>query len=414
VVIFAFYSLYDAEYLFVGVKEYGNVVNACTMGLASLVLYSFVDRGNVHELSRGWLVMVWGFSIAAVTLMRFTYRRVIHRLRERGYFARRALIIGPNREGVQVARQLLDSPNGGIQVVGLVGAGPSEGDLPEGLSLVGELAALEKLIERHQVQELIVIPSALDHETLLGIYRDWGTSNNVQVRLSSGLYELFTTGVQVKQVGFVPLLSLDRIRITGIDSVLKSITDYTLAALGVVMLSPLLAFLAVLIRRDSCGPVIYRRRVVGLHGKEFGAFKFRTMIPDADACLANDPELKKEWDETGKIQNDPRITQVGRVLRRFSLDELPQLFNVLRGEMSLVGPRMITPPELRHFGPWQHNLLTVKPGMTGLWQVSGRSDVSYDERVRLDMYYIRNYTIWLDFKLLVNTVTAVLAGKGAY
>jgi lipopolysaccharide/colanic/teichoic acid biosynthesis glycosyltransferase len=138
------------------------------------------------------------------------------------------------------------------------------------------------------------------------------------------------------------------------------------------------------------------------------------MGPDAEACLQASPELQKEWEETGKIQNDPRITGVGRVLRRFSLDELPQLFNVLRGEMSLVGPRMITPAELSHFGRWRYNLLTVKPGMTGLWQVSGRSDVSYEERVRLDMHYIRNHTMWLDLQLLVATVTAVLAGRGAY
>jgi lipopolysaccharide/colanic/teichoic acid biosynthesis glycosyltransferase len=172
--------------------------------------------------------------------------------------------------------------------------------------------------------------------------------------------------------------------------------------------------IAILIKRDSCGPVIHRRRVVGLYGRDFDAFKFRTMVPNAEACLLTSPELQKEWEETGKIQNDPRITRVGRVLRRFSLDELPQLFNVLRGEMSLVGPRMITPAELNHFGRWRYNLLTVKPGMTGLWQVSGRSDVSYEERVRLDMHYIRNHTMWLDLQLLVATVTAVLAGRGAY
>jgi lipopolysaccharide/colanic/teichoic acid biosynthesis glycosyltransferase len=138
------------------------------------------------------------------------------------------------------------------------------------------------------------------------------------------------------------------------------------------------------------------------------------MIPDADAYLAAHPELQEEWERTGKLENDPRITRIGHVLRRFSLDELPQLFNVLKGQMSLVGPRMIVPSELRHFRRWRHNLLTVKPGLTGLWQVSGRSDLSYEERVRLDMQYIRSYTVWLDLKLLLNTIQAVFKGRGAY
>jgi lipopolysaccharide/colanic/teichoic acid biosynthesis glycosyltransferase len=138
------------------------------------------------------------------------------------------------------------------------------------------------------------------------------------------------------------------------------------------------------------------------------------MITDADSYLAAHPQLLEEWGKNGKIQDDPRITRVGQFLRRYSLDELPQLLNVLRGEMSLVGPRMITPGELRHFGRWRHNLLTVKPGMTGLWQISGRANLSYEERVQMDMRYIRNYTIWLDLQILLGTATAVLRGRGAY
>jgi len=138
------------------------------------------------------------------------------------------------------------------------------------------------------------------------------------------------------------------------------------------------------------------------------------MRVDADAYLEQHPELAEELRRTGKLKNDPRITRLGRFLRITSLDELPQLFNVLLGQMSLVGPRMISPVELEKFGKWRHNLLTVKPGITGLWQVSGRSDLSYEDRVRLDMHYIRNYTIWLDMRLLFNTVGVVLRGKGAY
>ncbi|HRA21513.1 MAG TPA: sugar transferase, partial [Anaerolineae bacterium] len=154
--------------------------------------------------------------------------------------------------------------------------------------------------------------------------------------------------------------------------------------------------------------------VLGLGGKPFDAFKFRSMRVDGDAILAGQPELRAELAREQKLKEDPRVTRAGRFLRRSSLDELPQVFNVLRGEMSIVGPRMISPEEHERYGQWDLNLLTVKPGITGLWQVSGRSDLSYDERVRLDMNYIRNWTIWQDLQILLQTLPAVLLRRGAY
>jgi lipopolysaccharide/colanic/teichoic acid biosynthesis glycosyltransferase len=180
------------------------------------------------------------------------------------------------------------------------------------------------------------------------------------------------------------------------------------------VLAPVFVVISVLVKLDSPGPVFYRRRVVGLHGHQFDALKFRTMHTNGDQILAANPTLMDDLATTHKIKGDPRITRIGQVLRRYSLDELPQLINVLRREMSLVGPRMISPPELKNYGQWAMNLLTVRPGLTGLWQVSGRSDVSYEERVRLDMFYIRNYTIWMDLHLISRTLPVVLSGRGAY
>jgi lipopolysaccharide/colanic/teichoic acid biosynthesis glycosyltransferase len=160
--------------------------------------------------------------------------------------------------------------------------------------------------------------------------------------------------------------------------------------------------------------VIYRRRVMGVNGSMFDAFKFRTMAVNGDEILEANPALKAELAQNHKLKDDPRITRMGKLLRKTSMDELPQLVNVLRGEMSLVGPRMITQPEMEKYSRWDMNLLTVRPGITGLWQVSGRSDVSYDERVRMDMYYIRNWSIWLDLQLLLQTFPAVIKRRGAY
>ena len=413
-VIFALYWLYHPDRLFGGMQEYSGVVSACTAGLVSLILYSFLDRRVDHDISRGWLAMVWFFSVTSVCLTRFGYRRLIYHLRKRGLFVRRALVVGANEEGRAVVTQLRALRTGGIEVVGFVDTALPRGTDVEGLPVLGNLGRLNNLVQRLGVEELIVIPTAMRREELLDIYRDWGTNRRVRVCLSSGLYELCTTGAQLREVGFIPLLSLNRTRITGVDALMKSALDFVGTLVAVTLLAPVFLMIAILVRLDSPGPVIYRRRVVGLYGRKFDAFKFRTMIPNADTFLEANPKLREEWERNGKIQDDPRITRVGRVLRRYSLDELPQLFNVLKGQMSLVGPRMITPTELKHFGRWRHNLLTVKPGLTGLWQVSGRSDLSYEERVRLDMQYIRNYTTWIDLKLIFNTVQVVLKGRGAY
>jgi exopolysaccharide biosynthesis polyprenyl glycosylphosphotransferase len=412
--LFAFLRLYDADRLFGGLHEYAAIFNGCTVGLVGLVLYSFLGRLADQDISRAWLGMVWFFSSFGILTTRFLYRRLIYWLRSKGMFVRRALIVGTNDEGCAVAAQLGDSPQAGVRVIGFVEPTSTQEIRVDGLPVLSGLYRLGSLIQSLEIDELIVVPTALRREELLEIYRDWGTNGRVRISLSSGLYELFTTSAQVRDVGFVPMVSLNRTRITGIDAVIKALLDRVGAAVGLLVLGPVFAFFALVIKLDSPGPVIHRRRVVGLHGKRFDAFKFRTMIPNADAYLAAHPELQKEWEVNGKLIADPRITRFGRWLRSHSLDELPQLLNVLLGQMSLVGPRMITPPELRHFRRWRHNLLTVKPGLTGLWQVSGRSDLSYEDRVRMDMQYIRNYTVWLDLKLLFETVKVIIQGRGAY
>jgi lipopolysaccharide/colanic/teichoic acid biosynthesis glycosyltransferase len=210
-------------------------------------------------------------------------------------------------------------------------------------------------------------------------------------------------------------VGINKLRLEPDQILVKSIFEYTLATIMVVALSPLLALLAAAVRLSSPGPIIHRRKVLGVSGQEFSAYKFRTMFTNGDEILASRPDLQEELRTTHKLKVDPRITPVGRWMRRYSLDELPQLFNVLFGQMGLVGPRMISPAEAKKYGRHRMNLLTVKPGITGLWQVSGRSSLSYDERIQLDMLYIRNYSILLDAQILfVQTLPAVLSTRGAY
>jgi len=201
--------------------------------------------------------------------------------------------------------------------------------------------------------------------------------------------------------------------IAGMGRRMKRALDIAIASLALIFLAPVLAMLAILIRLQDGGPALYRRRVVGMTG-DFDALKLRTMRTDADEILSKDPSLRQEFEVNFKLKDDPRVTRLGAFLRKASLDELPQLWNVLRGEMSLVGPRMINPAELDKYGEAAWIFRCVKPGLTGYWQVHARQEVSYDERVKMDLFYVRNWSLWFDLKILAMTPLRVLRGAGAY
>jgi exopolysaccharide biosynthesis polyprenyl glycosylphosphotransferase len=411
VLLFACYRLYETELLFSGTAEYGKIVSACTMGIVAVIGFSFFWDVSVLNISRGWLLITWLMVIGSVGLERFIIRRIVYAIRARGQLQRRTLIVGTTTEAQMLAEQVVGRSSG-MEIVGFVMTPTVSGNVPPD-AVLGRLEALTELIDAYQIDDIVLVPSALTHTDVLGIVRALAL-HSVTVRLSPGLYEVLTTGVRVADINGVPLVTMNRFRIVGVDAFLKRTLDCVVAVGTLLALSPVMLLCAFLIRCDSSGPVIYRRGVVGQGGRRFGAFKFRTMVTDADRVLQENPALYATWQRTGKLEHDPRITRIGSLLRKTSLDELPQLFNVLRGEMSLVGPRMIAAEELERFGSWRHNLLTVKPGMTGPWQVRGRSTLTYAERVTLDMDYIRNYSIWDDIRLLAQTLPAVVRGRGAY
>ncbi|MSP11767.1 MAG: sugar transferase [Chloroflexi bacterium] len=413
-VVFAIFGLYDYANLLGGTKEYGLIFNACTAGILGVMVFDFLDAQTI-VVSRGWLLLAWMFSDFLVMMGRFSLRRGIYYLRSRGYFLSPALIVGTNSEGQALAEQFAGWTSSGLNVIGFVGGADSQGQrVCRNLYSLGGLGYLEELIATYQVEELVVATTALSREELLTIFLQFGAAPKVNIRLSSGLFEILTTGVSIKSMGYVPLMSLNKLRLEPVEALMKMAMDYTLTLGSFIIILPLFAIISLLIKWDSPGPIFHRRRVLGVHGKVFDALKFRTMYVNGDEILQQYPELLAEYQANFKLKNDPRVTRVGGFLRRFSLDELPQLFNVLVGQMSLIGPRMITEKEADMYGKWRMNLLTVKPGLTGLWQVSGRSDVDYEERVRLDMQYIRNYTIWQDLFILFKTIPVVVQGHGAY
>jgi len=411
--IFAAHRLYTPDHLFHGTSEYMRIIQAASMGMMVAIVASFMEPALV--IARGWLLLSWVLSIGMVGLARFLVRRGIYALRARGKFMVPALVVGSDEEARMVAEQLRSSPASGMILLGVLDPNLPRGkEVLPGLPVLGSPADLPRLIEAFGVREVIVSASALPRESLVELFRTFAFHPQVNLRLSSGLYELLATGTEVREVMGVPLLYWRRLRLSPLEQFLKAAMDYTLAAAALILLTPLLLLIALAVKLDSPGPVFYRRRVVGLGGKLFDAFKFRTMVVHAEAILEQNPVLKQAFEQNYKLRDDPRVTRVGRFLRRWSLDELPQLLNVLRGEMSLVGPRMLTPEEISRYGRWALNLLTVKPGITGLWQVSGRADLPYSERVRLDLFYIRNYSLWLDLAILAQTIPAVIRKRGAY
>ncbi len=411
--LFWAYRLYDWHMLLGGTQEYETVFQACVAGAILIALAQFLTAELV--VARGWVGLAWGLAFVFVAGGRFGLRRAAYVARRRGYLSSPALILGAREEGRLLGEQLSAWPTSGLNLLGYLDDQVSPGTRVCGsLYTLGGLHRLDDCVRQYQVEELILATGALPREAVLEVFRRYGASSQVHLRLSSGLFELITTGLQVKELAYVPLIDVNQVRLTGTEVALKTLMDYSLSVLAVLVLAPALLVIAALVRLDSPGPILYRRRVMGLNGRQFDALKFRTMRADGDALVAANPALLDELVTIHKIRYDPRITRLGLFLRKYSLDELPQLFNVLKGDMSLVGPRMISPPELKEYGQWGMNLLTVRPGLSGLWQVSGRSDVSYEERARLDMFYIRNYSIWLDLQLIVRTIPVVLSGRGAY
>lgn len=416
--VFWLMHLYDFHYLLGGTAEYTRAMNACTISMMLVVLMSFLNPDV--QIARAWLIMSWLLSSLFVCIGRFVLRRLAYRMRARGYFVAPAVIVGVNQEALALANQLRDSRGSGLAVLGFVDGTHADSSSSQrrfygGVPIMADLASLQEVVRKYGVQEVIIASTALTDEERLEVLENLINLPGIELRLSSGLYEILTTGVHVTTRNSVPLITLNRLRLGRFEAVLKTLTDWGLILLGLPLLLPVCAVIAVLVKLDSPGGIFHRRRVLGIGGRAFDALKFRTMVEDGDALLAQRPDLQAELAANQKLKNDPRITRLGHFLRKTSLDELPQLINVLAGQMSIVGPRMISPQEAEKYGTMHLNLLTVKPGITGFWQVSGRSDLSYEERVRLDMHYIRNYSVWWDLQILfVQTLPAVLGKKGAY
>jgi exopolysaccharide biosynthesis polyprenyl glycosylphosphotransferase len=305
-------------------------------------------------------------------------------------------------------------PELGYKIVGFVDDDPERAQTDIGrYPALGATDNLPSVINTHDVDQVIVTLPWISHRKILDIMRQCAR-DNVRVRIVPDLFQMTLSRVVVEQLDGIPLLGIREPSLHHWQALFKRGIDLCMASFGLIVFSPLMLIAAVAIKMESSGPIIFEQTRLGRNQRRFTCLKFRSMYVGAESQLE---ELRQENESTGpifKMRDDPRQTRVGRILRRTSLDELPQLWNVLKGEMSIIGPRPPIPSEVEAYDPWHLRRLEVRPGITGLWQVSGRSDLTFDEMVLLDIYYIENWSPLLDLRILLKTVPTVLLGKGAY
>jgi len=388
------------------------ILNGTTTGIVFLVFIAYFYR----PLSYSRLIFLYAaaFIVLLLSLGRLGKAWLWNHLRRRGIGVDHILIVGAGEIGRTLMRHIVAQPELGYRVVGFVDDDPQRGSTSIGrFRALGGIPNLLRIIQEEQVDEVLISLPWTYHRKILAIV-DECEREHVRARIVPDLFQLALSRVDVDNIGGVPVIGLREPTIGIWQRALKRSLDLVVAVGGLALLFPFCLLIALAIRLGSPGPVLFTQARVGRGGREFTICKFRSMRPGAEEEKEELTDLNEVSGPIFKIRDDPRLTPVGRVLRRWSLDELPQLYNVLRGEMSLVGPRPPTLPEVAKYEDWHLKRLTVRPGMTGLWQVSGRSQLPFAEMVLLDIYYVENWSPALDIKILLRTVPKWFSGEGAY
>lgn len=336
-----------------------------------------------------------------------------HYARRRGYDYRRLLIVGTGKRAAKFIKMIKQHPEWGFQIFGAVEDEPGRGiDQVDDVGVIGDIDNLSPLLHRHAIDEVIfVIPRLRLHHMTNAIASC--EIEGVKATIAVDLFDMKIARARQTELNDVPLLTFDPVVAKEGQLFIKRIIDIAISGVMIILLAPLLLITTLLIKFTSPGPVLFTQRRVGLNGRKFTLYKFRTMYKGAEKKLSKLEQLNEMGGPVFKIKKDPRITPFGKILRKFSIDELPQLFNVFVGQMSLVGPRPPIPKEVVQYEPWQRRRLSMRPGLSCLWQVSGRNKIDFDEWMKLDLRYLDNWSIWLDFKIMVKTIPVVMFGIGA-
>lgn len=387
------------------IDEFVSIFMAVSTGL--MVVFAILFFGRILFFSRLIVLFAWALSLILVTLGRLVINLVQKFLYLKGIGTKEILIIGTG----SIARQLISAFEDrflGIKVIGVINGHRGQRLFAQ-KPILGKISQISRVVSRYKPHEIIQADPKLSNQEMYQLL-EFCYEKRIAFKFAPSLFELRTKNIVINRWGNVPVIELKRTPLDGWGRIIKRIVDLTGSIIGLIILLPFFAIIAILIKLDSPGPVFFRQKRVGLD-RNFIFLKFRTM----KATAAREHRgLMKKYGVMFKLKNDPRITKIGKWLRRTSIDELPQLWNVLKGEMSLIGPRPPMPEEVKKYSKWQRKRLGVKPGITGLWQVSGRSDLAFDDWVKLDIHYIENWSLKLDFQILLRTFLIVLTKSGAY
>jgi exopolysaccharide biosynthesis polyprenyl glycosylphosphotransferase len=402
---------YDSRFIGVGSDEFRRVLNAGVCLTAAVAIIAYAAKA---DLARGYVVVALPVLTVLNLFVRFRLRKRLHKLRRRGSCMRRVVVVGhPDVVGDLVAVLRRDTHHG-LSVVAACVVGPERPAEIDGIPVIGGLGSVVTVVEQFGADTVAVLACP---EMSGARLRDlaWALEKDgTDLCVAPALLDVAGPRTTIRPAAGLPLLHMDHPEFTGARRLIKEAFDRTLAFTALLLFFPLLAVVAVAIKVGDGGPALFRQTRVGKDGRTFTLYKFRTMVVDAEAYKAKLVVLNETGGVLFKMRKDPRVTRVGGWLRHWSLDELPQLFNVMRGDMSLVGPRPPLPDEVAKYLDHVRRRLAVKPGITGLWQVNGRSDLSWDESVRLDLRYVENWSLMLDLQILWKTFSAVACRSGAY
>lgn len=420
--------VYRLQGAFSYTREAIKIFKAVAVGSLLTIAVAFLFRGGFayrdFSYSRGVFLLDFALALVAFTAFHLALRRIQTVFRQRDINLIPTLILGGGNEAEQTVRELQSRPDLGYRIIGVVDSDVQSSrfkvqgfDVP----VIGNISDLPLLVKQLAIQEVIITDNSLSHEVLFEAMMKIGRKQRVEFRLAPSVFNLLPNKTEVEQIGVLPMVRLFREPLSDAERFVKRASDIVISLVALIALAPVWILISILIRLDSPGAVLFRQERVGMDGRIFLCFKFRTMLSGADEGIHREAYRKNIAGEIhstaepvfGKVRNDPRITRVGRWLRRSSLDELPQLLNVLLGDMSIVGARPPIPYEVEEYELWHRRRLDMKPGITGLWQVSGRNRLTFEEMVKLDLYYIENWSLWLDLKIILLTLPAVLRGDGA-
>ena len=406
---------YDDRVVGYGADEYRRVVSATLKLAGAVAILGYLIDWNV---SRGFLAISFGTGVVVLPASRFLARKVLHRARRDGRgWSRRVLAVGDPSHVIELIHQLRREPYAGYRVVGACIPDPLVAPVPQHLDDVPVVGSFRNILGAAAAVAADTVAVTGSAELTGRRLRRLGwqmEDTGIDLVLAPGLTDVAGPRIHTRPVAGLPLIHVESPEFAGGAKLFKGLVDRALAFTALLLLSPLMLVISISIKLTSRGPVFFRQIRVGQGGREFNVYKYRSMVMNADAKLV---QLSHHNETDGlmfKMREDPRVTPVGKILRKWSMDELPQLFNVAFGHMSLVGPRPPLPSEVERYDEDVARRLLVKPGMTGLWQVSGRSDLSWEDGVRLDLYYVENWSLTADVTIMWKTVGAVLARRGAY